>query len=586
MRFTGIIVVSLVQFFLVVSLAFAQTDYGKIFEDLEDKANARSDDEIFNSILPKLNSQQVSQNICNDYSSLIDKGHIETIRFLLRDMTSRRKVTNRCNFKVDSSILCLASDLYPEMRKSGEDMLLNYYSLNNFGSFCSRDVSQIIAKQNEYLKRAADLDHPKAQFLYGNAMLKEGEKKEAFIYFNKAAENGRSDAKLKLKSEYNYDFASDKKSEAAPKDKENTKRVSGIQTFDTILDKSENANQPVQTTRTSSFEAKNYWTNKESVLVYDNNGDHIETLSFASEVTVYGAKNGKRKIDLVEEKWVDNNSLTETKPVATSSLTEPKPILNSLPMSNGSTSINSGITTRQNAEKGDSLTLQNDPHFIRYVASNTLNERDAPNGKVVNKQYRGQLLRVYGSAGKWFRVSPKFASPRYVHSDYLSETKPKPVTGGIRFMFSDSRIESSALPNAAGQYGLNKYDVETIWLAARHALDKGICKKIIDADKSVSKTGKYYLNCGGPKNNFFSRSGSIVTFDGHSSAKSTPKKSKTKYNCSSKNDCLRQCSYTAMERWVNGSNANKACNAFGNNDRIYIKYYNQELMMRAFNRGR
>lgn len=161
----------------------------------------------------------------------------------------------------------------------------------------------------------------------------------------------------------------------------------------------------------------------------------------------------------------------------------------------------------------ETMPLKNKPYFVRYVSASSLNERTAPNGNIVNRQYRGQLLRIYGAEGKWYRVSPKSASPRYVHSDYLDETKPKPIPVKKSFIFSDSRIERSALPTSAGQYGLNKYDVETIWLAARKALDDGICRRIYDADKSISKSGKYYLNCGGSRNKFFRRNRDSVYFD-------------------------------------------------------------------------
>ena len=90
--------------------------------------------------------------------------------------------------------------------------------------------------------------------------------------------------------------------------------------------------------------------------------------------------------------------------------------------------------------------------------------------------------------------------------------EPKKFSADIQSIFSDSRIDSSALPKAAGQYGLSKYDVETIWLGAKVALNNDLCGRILDADKSVSKAGKYYLNCGRQKNEFFSRSGDDIYF--------------------------------------------------------------------------
>ncbi len=165
-----------------------------------------------------------------------------------------------------------------------------------------------------------------------------------------------------------------------------------------------------------------------------------------------------------------------------------------------------------NDGESENLLIRENPYFVRYVSSTSLNERSSPDGPIVNKVYRGQLLQVYGSKGDWYRVTPKSSHPRYVHDDYLSATKPEPKPKSSD-VFNDSRIESGALPTRAGQFGASAYDVETLWMGAREALDQGICSRIKDGDKSMQQSGKYYLNCGRSRNQFFSRSGNSIYFD-------------------------------------------------------------------------
>ncbi|OED45148.1 hypothetical protein AB833_00165 [Chromatiales bacterium (ex Bugula neritina AB1)] len=151
-------------------------------------------------------------------------------------------------------------------------------------------------------------------------------------------------------------------------------------------------------------------------------------------------------------------------------------------------------------------TTEADPY---YVTANALNVRlsPKPNGKITNKIYRQQEVEVFEIKSNWARVSKYYDGSvegvtgkvaRWVSKEYLSKSRPKDlVQPPIK---TDPRIRG--LPKV-GEYGATKRDVEVLYFASHHFLEMGKCKTIEFGDKSVSKSGVYYLNCGGPSNLFF-----------------------------------------------------------------------------------
>jgi len=143
-----------------------------------------------------------------------------------------------------------------------------------------------------------------------------------------------------------------------------------------------------------------------------------------------------------------------------------------------------------------------------YVNTEVLNVRLAPNstGKITNKIYRQQKVDVLELKSGWARISKYYDGSfedmsgqvaRWVSANRLSKNKPSDVAQPD--FKKDPRI--NGIPKV-GQYGLTESDVSIMYAGAHHYLNIGKCKKVEYADKSISKAGVYYINCGGP-NIFF-----------------------------------------------------------------------------------
>ncbi len=144
-----------------------------------------------------------------------------------------------------------------------------------------------------------------------------------------------------------------------------------------------------------------------------------------------------------------------------------------------------------------------------YVTANSLNVRLSPqsDGKISNKIYRQQKVNVFEIKLGWARISKYYDGStegisgqvaRWISKKYL--TKKRPQDREQLTLKTDPRI--NGLPKV-GQYGATKRDVYILYAAAHHYLKTGLCKNVEYGDKSASKKGVYYLNCGGPKNLFF-----------------------------------------------------------------------------------
>jgi len=144
-----------------------------------------------------------------------------------------------------------------------------------------------------------------------------------------------------------------------------------------------------------------------------------------------------------------------------------------------------------------------------YVTANVLNVRLHPQSgsRITNKIYRQQKVEVFEIKSGWARVSKYYDGSvegvsgqvaRWVSKKYLSKSRPKDLDQPV--IKADPRI--NGIPKV-GEYGATKRDVAILYAAAHHYLKTGRCKTIEYGDKSVSKNGVYYLNCGGPRNLFF-----------------------------------------------------------------------------------
>ena len=144
-----------------------------------------------------------------------------------------------------------------------------------------------------------------------------------------------------------------------------------------------------------------------------------------------------------------------------------------------------------------------------YVTANALNVRLSPqsDGKITNKIYRQQKVEVFEIKSGWARISKYYDGSiegvsgqvaRWISKKYLSKNRPKDLDQPT--LNTDPRI--NGIPKV-GEYGATKKDVKILYAAAHHYLKTGKCKTIEYGDKSVSKSGVYYLNCGGPRNLFF-----------------------------------------------------------------------------------
>jgi hypothetical protein len=140
-----------------------------------------------------------------------------------------------------------------------------------------------------------------------------------------------------------------------------------------------------------------------------------------------------------------------------------------------------------------------------FVTVPVLEERSTPNGPVVNRIYQGQKVDVTDLRAGWARVTGRRYEARWVRASALSVNRPKePAQRGQPADVKDPRIAKDAIPRV-GEGGLTQRDVDLLWRGAAHMLKTKRCSEIAYAGKSTSRPGMYYVNCGGPRNIFFTR---------------------------------------------------------------------------------
>ena len=160
--------------------------------------------------------------------------------------------------------------------------------------------------------------------------------------------------------------------------------------------------------------------------------------------------------------------------------------------------LGTGVAAAQEAVKLDD-TL--------YVKASTLNARLCPETDcpIAAKLRRGTAVSVFERKGDWTRITAYYPAAdekrvapdikedrvaRWVASEFLGKTKPKPLITGAR---RDRRIYH--MPRV-GEGGLTAAEVRMLYRYAKRLLDSGACESITTADKSRTRPGTYFVTCG------------------------------------------------------------------------------------------
>ncbi len=142
-----------------------------------------------------------------------------------------------------------------------------------------------------------------------------------------------------------------------------------------------------------------------------------------------------------------------------------------------------------------------------YVKASSLNARLCPEQAcpVAAKLPRGTAVSVFERKGEWTRITAYYPAAdekkvapdieqervaRWVASEFLVKTKPKPLVTGAR---RDPRIHH--FPRV-GDGGLTAAEVRMLYRYAKRLLDTGACESITTADKSRRRPGTYFVTCG------------------------------------------------------------------------------------------
>lgn len=137
----------------------------------------------------------------------------------------------------------------------------------------------------------------------------------------------------------------------------------------------------------------------------------------------------------------------------------------------------------------------------RYVNVAMTEERSSPGGAVVNRIYRGQRLEVTDREGAWVRVTELRYDPRWVRASDLSRERPAPLEQpALAPDLMDPRIQG--IPGV-GEEGHNEADVRALRMASAQLLASEQCRQVEMGNRSVNRSGVYWVNCGENSNRFF-----------------------------------------------------------------------------------
>lgn len=155
----------------------------------------------------------------------------------------------------------------------------------------------------------------------------------------------------------------------------------------------------------------------------------------------------------------------------------------------------------------------------RYVSADVLNVRLCPakGCPITNRIYRQQVVEVFEVRGDWARISQYYDAAterphalkreeeqvaRWVAVAHLVSERP----GEVKQPEPDSSLSDPRLKGIpkVGEFGLSETDVVLLRKFGKQLLASGECDAIDIGDKSVSRSGTYYVHCvGETRNRFF-----------------------------------------------------------------------------------
>ena len=281
--------------------------YGAIFDKINETNAALTNDEKFEALKLKLKAGRPSQQNCDSLRELLQEDHLNTIVFSMQDLIpaaavrGQKGVLQSCGLvRAFQTYAHDLTDRVPEIYNDAEYALL-YAKFTSFnGPMISIGNPQAaFAKAKELYKRSAELGHPEGQYVHARNLKSEGQDKEAFIFFNKAAEQGNNAAIQSLKAHYGYDFVP----------KNITTNIATQPLSSSTASITSRATQTVP-----SVMAKDYWVNADRAPVINSSGAVLSQIPYGAPVTTYGEKDGLGKINLTQDQWIKLSELSMSEP--------------------------------------------------------------------------------------------------------------------------------------------------------------------------------------------------------------------------------------------------------------------------------
>ncbi len=169
-----------------------------------------------------------------------------------------------------------------------------------------------------------------------------------------------------------------------------------------------------------------------------------------------------------------------------------------------------------------------------WVTADSLNRRSCPAEvcPVVGTLFFGESAQVLEQRGEWVRITKHYQDfgcaqhgkaefvkkgskncllehgyksdgsfAEWVHRGFLSNVRPIDKSQPqLTDQLTDPRIKG--IPKV-GEYGNTERDILILRKGALKMIESGRCQEVEYGDKSSSRAGYYYVNCGGPRNLFF-----------------------------------------------------------------------------------
>jgi len=347
-----------------VASANSQIDFDSAYQSTQSKNKNLSNVEIFENLKLAINSKSLTSQECLKFKVLMQNGYSPAIKVALKNYKKGEILGGQYN--PESSLGC------------------NLTTLGNIFANAA-DTNSDLKNDGSYLFDLAKYESQKGTSRGRDELLNMSNRASKFLI--RSAETGYTEANFILGKQYSA-------------------------TYDKIIKQCGQPCYPAQTEQKLESLRKSGF--KYLLKAAELGSVKSETILLDIYGFDYQEQKGRHQLATLK---------SPSRPIETNptEIKEPAPSIK-LNDSNIASSSNSEI--EENASHRENLKTQDEPYFSLYVVPNTLNERTSPSGDVVSRVQRGDILKIYGSSGDWYRVTPKYASPRYVHSDYLSKSKP------------------------------------------------------------------------------------------------------------------------------------------------------------------